>query len=88
MPNLATMQPESPNVRQLPFGRRATVIEVVGNDLTARRLMEIGVIPGAPIEVLGRAPFGDPIALRVDGCRLAVRGSDACRIRVSECPPS
>ena len=35
--------------------------------------MELGLLPGEPIEVLGRAPFGDPIAVLIRGTRLAVR---------------
>lgn len=50
-----------------------------------RRLTELGLRHGARVEVLRRAPFGGPLALRVaDGGLLALRRTQAARIVVVE----
>ena len=71
----------------LRVGDRAT-IEQVGRPDTAielvRRLLEMGFLEGAQVEVLHEAPFGrDPIAVRVRGATLALRRSEANQIKVS-----
>lgn len=46
-----------------------------------RILLEIGFVEGARIEVLHEGPFGrDPIAIRVDDMRVALRRSEASSV--------
>jgi ferrous iron transport protein A len=72
---------------ELNPGARATILSVgkIGNchaDL-ARRLLEMGLLEGAEVEVLHQAPFGgDPIAVRVRGSLIALRRNEACFIEV------
>jgi ferrous iron transport protein A len=47
-----------------------------------RRLTELGLRDGARIEVLRRAPFGGPLALRVGGALIAVRLAQAAQVAV------
>lgn len=65
-----------------------TTVAVSTRLLTAddqRRLTELGLRHGVRVEVLRRAPFGGPLALRVDGGGLlAVRRCQAQRIVVAE----
>ena len=42
-----------------------------------RRLLEMGLIKGTTIEVVGFAPTGDPIEVRVRGYRLSLRRLEA-----------
>ena len=63
--------------------RRALEVERLSLDgRAARRLRELGVIPGSRLRVLARAPLGDPILIFVGGSRIAVRGNIASRILV------
>lgn len=39
--------------------------------------MELGVLPGTRVEVMGVAPLGDPIELLVRGSSLSIRRADA-----------
>lgn len=48
------------------------------------RLFELGLLPGALVEVVRLAPLGDPIAYRVKDSQLAISRSDAARIHVEE----
>jgi ferrous iron transport protein A len=47
-----------------------------------RRLTELGLRDGARIEVLRRAPFGGPLALRVGGALIALRLAQAAQVAV------
>jgi ferrous iron transport protein A len=73
---------EKPTLTQVPIGSAARVVAVNGTNRIARRLMEMGVIPGVRLEVLKTAPFGDPIEVRVRGYNLAMRRSEADAIEV------
>lgn len=46
------------------------------------KLSEMGIITGRMLEVLYRAPFGDPIAVDVDGYVLSLRLDEADLIHV------
>jgi len=66
----------------LPVGAQARVIAVTGDGALTRRLMEMGVVPGAPVRVIKAAPLGDPLEIRVRGYHLALRRSEAQTISV------
>ena len=70
-------------LNQLPMGQDARVVSINGNSRISRRLMEMGVIPGVDVQMIKRAPFGDPIEIRVRGYSLAIRGTEADSIEVS-----
>jgi ferrous iron transport protein A len=66
----------------LPFGAAARVLSVEGSGPVARRLMEMGVVPGAPVRVIKAAPLGDPLEVRVRNYHLALRRNEAQTISV------
>ncbi len=63
-------------------GERARILEIVGEDTLAVRLMEMGLTDGEDVELLGRAPLGDPIEYCVRGYRLSLRSDEAKRVEV------
>ncbi|GAC1397323.1 MAG: hypothetical protein NVSMB56_12330 [Pyrinomonadaceae bacterium] len=66
----------------LPVGIKARVVAVNGAGVVARRLMEMGVVPGAPVCVIKCAPLGDPLQVRVRDYHLALRRAEAQTITV------
>ena len=72
------------SLAELRPGARAVVARVTGNDPTARRLGELGFTPGATVEVVRRAPLGDPVIYRVKDYDLCLRRAQAAGIRVDE----
>ena len=66
----------------LPAGVTARVVPVSGAGAVARRLMEMGVVPGAPVSVVKAAPLGDPLEVRVRNYHLALRRAEANTILV------
>ena len=63
-------------------GSKAKVIQVKGRGKTRKRVLDMGMIPGVEIEVLRKAPFGDPIEFLVKGYRLSLRKTEAEYIMV------
>lgn len=66
----------------LEAGRSGTVTRVGGPRAVARRLLEMGVLPGTRVTVVRRAPLGDPLELRLRGYSLSIRASEAREIDV------
>lgn len=54
----------------------------------ARRLMELGFLPGSRITAGRSAPGGDPRVFRVDGSEVALRRETATHIRLRHAEPS
>ena len=67
---------------RLPPGAHGRVLSVGGTGAVARRLMEMGVVPGAPVRVIKFAPLGDPLEVRVRDYHLALRRGEAQTISV------
>ena len=68
---------------QLRIGQRARIDAVLGTDTLAQRLMEMGLLDGEVVEVIGVAPLGDPVEIRLSDYRLSLRRSEAARIQVT-----
>lgn len=71
---------------QLHVGQVGRIVEVQGQDALAQRLMEMGLLEGEEVAVVGVAPLGDPIELRLTGYRLSLRRAEAARILVELLP--
>ncbi len=67
-------------------GEKATVEAIDGTDTLAIRLMEMGILEGEVVAVVGRAPLGDPIEIAVRGSRLSLRRVEAARIHLASLP--
>jgi len=67
---------------QLRAGQRARVEALDGDDAVVQRLLEMGLLEGEAIEVVGFAPLGDPLEIRLRGYCLSLRRREAARIRV------
>ena len=67
---------------QLRAGDRAQIGAVSGNDTLVQRLMEMGLFEGEEIEVIGFAPLGDPMEIRLRDYRLSLRRSEAASVQV------
>lgn len=65
-----------------PLQVQGIVSSVQGNDAVACRLLEMGILEGEPVRVLGYAPMGDPMEIRLRDYQLSLRLSEAKRIVV------
>ena len=75
---------------QLARGVPAEVIAVQPvnqTDLIARRLQDLGFVPGESVRVLARAPlWQDPILVEIGYTRFALRRSEADRVCIQSYP--
>lgn len=60
-----------------------SVVRVEGPKVLQRRLVEMGFVPGVPVEVVGTAPLGDPLEVTLRGYRLAIRRTEAACVTVT-----
>ncbi|MCE3261942.1 MAG: ferrous iron transporter [Pseudoduganella sp.] len=86
-----TLAPTLTKLDSLPVGQSGTVIHIAqgnpgdtedGADL-ARRLMELGFVPGERIRMLKRGlPGGEPLAIKVGNATFALRRFEAALISI------
>jgi ferrous iron transport protein A len=69
---------------ELAPGQRATIVGVTpsASDVVAGRLRQLGFRPASDIEVIRRAPMGDPTIYRVQDTELCLRRREARLIEV------
>lgn len=63
-------------------GGRGRVTKMGGEPDALRRLMEMGLMRGTAVEVVRRAPLGDPLEVKVRGFMLTLRRTEAEHIEV------
>lgn len=71
------------SLRELKLGQKATIVAVLAAGELGRRIRDMGIMPGESIEVVGRAPLQDPVALRLKGFTLTLRNREADYITVA-----
>ena len=69
---------------QLAPGQQATIVGVVphASPAVADRLWQLGFRPSARVDVIRRAPLGDPTIYRVQDTELCMRGREMRLIHV------
>jgi Fe2+ transport system protein FeoA len=72
----------NPTLVDLRKGDSAIVDAIDLPDDEARRLMELGFLPGARVIAGMSAPGGDPKVFQVDGSEIALRRETARRLRI------
>lgn len=68
---------------QLRVGQQGRIESLQGSDSLVQRLLEMGALEGEPVEVIGFAPMGDPMEIRLRDYRLSLRRSEAACITVT-----
>ena len=70
-------------LNKLEVGCHGHVVSVTGDRDVRRRLLEMGFCNGASVEVIRRAPLGDPIEFRLRGYCLSLRDEQAKFVQVT-----
>jgi ferrous iron transport protein A len=66
----------------IEIGQSVTIEEIGGERTFRRRLLELGLVPGTSIRLMGVAPLGDPLELLVRGASLSIRRNEASAVVV------
>jgi len=69
-------------LKELKPGQKGEVVKVVGGGSLYRRILDMGIVKGAEIEVERVAPLGDPIEVQLKGYHLSLRKNEAGSIHV------
>jgi len=65
-------------------GRRAKIHRHHATGAIRQRLLNLGFTPDAEVDIIGKAPFGDPIRCRVANCCVTLPRSEAALIEVDQ----
>jgi len=63
-------------------GEKGIILAIGGDSTIGRRIMGMGIVRGTEIEVVRRAPFGDPVEFRLRGYNLTLRKEEAACVFV------
>jgi len=63
-------------------GQRGKVVGFLDDSPIARRLVELGVVPGEYLEYLRNAPLRDPLEIRIGASFLSLRRAEASLVAV------
>lgn len=69
-------------MRKMKKHQSGTIAAVKARGELGRRIRDMGLVPGTPVTIQGRAPLNDPVALRVMDFTLTLRNSEADYIDV------
>jgi ferrous iron transport protein A len=65
---------------ELERGGRGVVDSIGGERPFRRRLMEMGLTPGAAVALVNVAPLGDPLEIELRSGRLSIRRHEAAMV--------
>lgn len=71
-------------LKDLLPGEEGKVISIGEKGPMRRRIMDMGVTPGALVKVIKVAPLGDPIEVNIRGYELSLRKEEAGQIEINK----
>lgn len=69
-------------INEMKIGERAVIIGLGCSGALRRRIIDMGITPGAVVIMRKAAPMGDPLEINVRGYELSIRRSEAKEIKV------
>lgn len=63
-------------------GKKARITQMSMIDSFRNRMMDLGLMPGTEIQIVRKAPFGDPIVIQFRGYQMSMRLSEANHIEI------
>ncbi len=69
-------------IDNMDLGREAVVVSVGGEGIIRTHFLGMGLIPGARLKLIKRAPLGDPLEIQIRGYALTLRKAEAADIEV------
>ena len=69
-------------LNSLPIGETGIVQKLLSTGTQRRRMLDLGLVNGTPVEARQKSPSGDPTAYFIRGAVIALRSEDAGKILV------
>lgn len=84
-PTISPRMAPTTTLDRIPKGQRVRVVATTGGaeDAIVRRLHDLGIRAGVEVEVIRRAPMGDPTVFELCGYQLCLRRSESSRVEVA-----
>lgn len=76
------------NMREMSKNQKGIIRKVGAGGDMGRRIREMGLVPGTPLQIRGRAPLRDPVAVKVRDYVLTLRNNEASHIEVEVDAPA
>ncbi|SFL54467.1 FeoA family protein [Pelosinus propionicus] len=67
----------------LGIGSACQIVSLNLQGLLRRRILDLGMVPGTPVQCIRKSPAGDPVAYMVRDTLIALRSEDASQIYVN-----
>lgn len=68
---------------ELKSGERGVIHSFTDEEMSLK-LMEMGCLPGDEVQMVFKAPFGDPVCIKVSGYSLSLRVQEAATINLMQ----
>ncbi len=69
-------------MREMSDNQKGIIKKVSSAGEMGRRIREMGIVPETPIQIQGRAPLRDPVAVKIRDYTLTLRNNEAEHIIV------
>lgn len=70
------------NLNDLDIAQKCIVIDLVNQGMARRRMLDLGIVPGAFIEVIRKSPLGEPKLYKIKGAMIALRKEETVNILI------
>ena len=70
------------NLREMQLNQTGVIRSVRATGELGRRIRDMGLVPNIEVQVVGRAPLKDPVALRIMDFTITLRNNEADYITV------
>lgn len=79
-----TQSPQETTLPRLAIGSSASVLRITPGFRGSKKFADIGLIPGATVEMESHAPFGGLLRIRVMGTSMSIHRDDAECVIISQ----
>ncbi len=69
-------------ISDLKPGDKGKIRKIEASSNLRRKLLDMGIIPGSPFEIVKLAPLGDPVDVKIKGYHLSLRKEEAATVSV------
>lgn len=69
-------------INDLKIGQSGKITGISSNGKIRRRLLDMGLTPSASVELVKKAPLGDPLYIHVRNYALSIRVSEAKEVQI------
>ncbi len=74
-------------IASLKVGEKGIICKIALDEIPLK-LLEMGCLPGKTVELIQKAPFDDPVYIKVNGSHIAIRVETASLIEIQLIPES